>query len=351
IRTDCKIKEINADLLIMDISLRQQSMRGNISLCYEHDANSCQKIIFPQVMRVGMYFLIGFIIFFTLVGNLLVIIAVVHFKQLHTPTNYFTLSLAVADLLVGGVVMPPRMIHSVETCWYFGTVFCKTLSSLIVMLCTVSVLNLAFISIERYVAVCHPLLYHRIMTPHVTLIMIAFCWSYSAAMGIIFLKRSTLRFEYNSEFLCKGAWPVTSLILSLFSLYIPSVIMVSIYVKIYVVAQRQSRSVHNTLSQLSTFRGQPTISKAERKATKTLAVIMGVFLSCWTPPSIYTTYVAFYGYNGPPQVMQAISWIVFSNSACNPIVYAFFYRWFRKALKAILLGKILRKNSSRINLF
>ncbi|XP_035385021.1 trace amine-associated receptor 1-like [Electrophorus electricus] len=340
----------------MDISLRQHWTRGNISLCYEHHSNSCQKIIYPLVMRVGMYFLIGFIIFFTLLGNLLVIIAVVHFKQLHMPTNYFTLSLAVADLLVGGVVMPPRMIRTVETCWYFGTVFCKMLSSLIVMLCTVSVLNLAFISIERYVAVCHPLLYHRTMTPHVTLLMIAICWSYSAALGIIFMERNTLHIEHNSEVLCKGACvtvigPVTSLILSLFSLYIPSVIMVSIYVKIYVVAQRQSRSVHNTLSQLSTFRGQPTISKAERKATKTLAVIMGVFLSCWTPPSIYTTYVAFYGYNGPPQVMQAISWIVFSNSACNPIVYAFFYRWFRKALKAILLGKILRKNSSRINLF
>ncbi|XP_035385018.1 trace amine-associated receptor 1-like [Electrophorus electricus] len=340
----------------MDISLRQQSMRGNISLCYEHDANSCQKIIFPQVMRVGMYFLIGFIIFFTLVGNLLVIIAVVHFKQLHTPTNYFTLSLAVADLLVGGVVMPPRMIHSVETCWYFGTVFCKTLSSLIVMLCTVSVLNLAFISIERYVAVCHPLLYHRIMTPHVTLIMIAFCWSYSAAMGIIFLKRSTLRFEYNSEFLCKGACvpvigPVSALINSLFSLYIPSVIMVSVYVKIYVVAQRQSRSVHNTHCQLNTSRGQPTISKTERKATKTLAVVMGVFLSFWTPPTMYTTYIAFSGLNGPPQVMQVISWAVYSSSTCNPIVYAFFYHWFRKAIKIILLGKIIRKNSSRINLF
>uniref|UniRef100_A0A4W4EB66 Trace amine-associated receptor 1 n=1 Tax=Electrophorus electricus TaxID=8005 RepID=A0A4W4EB66_ELEEL len=338
-------------------------MRGNISLCYEHHLYSCQKIIYPLVMRVGMYFLIvgmyfliGIIIFATIVGNLLVIIAVIHFKQLHTPTNYFTLSLAVVDLLLGGVVMPPKMIHTIETCWYFGTVFCKILTSLIVMLCSVSVLNLAFISVERYIAVCNPLLYHRTMKPHVTLIMIAVCWSYSAALGIIFLKQNTLRVEHNSEVLCKGACvleigPMAALIVSLFSLYIPSVIIVCMYVKIYIVAQRHSRSIHNTLSHLKTSRGQPTVSKAERKATKTLAVVMGVFLSFWTPPSIYTTYVAFYGYNGPPQVMQAISWTVFSNSACNPIVYAFFYCWFRKAIKAILLGKVFRTNSSRMKLF
>ncbi|XP_035385017.1 trace amine-associated receptor 1-like [Electrophorus electricus] len=339
----------------MDISLRQHWMRGNISLCYEHHLYSCQKIIYPLVMRVGMYFLIGFIIFFTLFGNLLVIIAVVHFKQLHTPTNYFTLSLAVADLLVGGVVMPPRMIRTVETCWYFGAVLCKIHSSVNIVLCSVSVLNLAFISIERYIAVCHPLLYHRTMPPHVTLIMIVFCWSYSAVVGIIVMERNAFQVEHNSNVLCKGACvaligPVSALIVSLFSLYIPSVIMVCIYVKIYVVAQRQSRTVQNILSQLNTLRGQPTISKAERKATKTLAVVMGVFLACWTPPSIYTTYIAFYGYNGPPQVIEMIAWTVYSNSMCNPIVYAFFYSWFRKAIKAILLGKIFRKDSSRMKL-
>ncbi|XP_076874303.1 trace amine-associated receptor 1-like [Brachyhypopomus gauderio] len=328
---------------------------GNISLCYDLHPNSCQKLIYPLAVKVVIYCVNGTVIILTTFGSLLVIIAIIHFKQLHTPTNYLTLSLAVADLLLGGIVMPPNMIRTMETCWYFGTVFCKIHSSLDAVLCTASVLTLTFISIERYYAVCHPLLYHSKMTTLTSLFMIVICWSYSAAVGIAFIELNILGTEQYGDVKCEGECaailgPISSLIISLFTCYIPSIVMVSIYLKIYLVAHRQLHSVQHSLSQQNSSRGVHSTSKAERKATKTLTIIMGVYISFWTPFFIYSLMVTCFGNIGPQQLFDVFTWIAYSNTACNPIVYAFFYSWFRKALKVIILCKIFKKKSSRINL-
>ncbi|KAM9495241.1 trace amine-associated receptor 1-like [Clarias gariepinus] len=306
------------------------------SLCFSFLNTSCLKTDYPLQVRVLLYILFSTSSLITVIGNLLVIITVVHFRQLHTPTNYLVLSLAVADLLVGGVVMPPSMVRSVETCWYLGSIF------------------------YRYYAVCHPFLYHRKMTPNTVRFMIVICWGISAALGfgMIFLELNICGSEefYYNTFLCEGACMVfqtkaAAVVFPLLCFYIPAVIMLCVYVKIFCTARRQARAIQSTNAKMSTTVEKVGMSKSEKKATKTLAIIVGVFLMSWVPFFICDGLDPFTGYSIPQIVFDLFLWVGYFNSTCNPIVYAFFYNWFRQAFRVILSGGIFQANSSHTRLF
>ncbi|XP_039605612.1 trace amine-associated receptor 1-like [Polypterus senegalus] len=201
-----------------------------------------------------MYLALCTVILFTVSGNSLVIIAIAHFKQLHTPTNFLTLSLAVADFLLGGLVMPPSAIRTVEKCWYFGDLFCILHSTIDLLLCITSILHLFFISIDRYYAICHPFKYKSKFTVILIKKMIFICWSLAAVygFGMIFIdlniKPKESIVDGISYKYCVGSCTgilneVSSTISSVISFYIPGSIMIGIYVKIYMVASKQAKSL------------------------------------------------------------------------------------------------------------
>ncbi|KAM9495237.1 trace amine-associated receptor 1-like [Clarias gariepinus] len=306
------------------------------SLCFISFNTSCLKTDYPLQVRLLLYILFSISSLITVIGNLLVIITIVNFKQLHTPTNYLILSLAVADLLVGGVVMPPSMIRSVETCWYLGSTF------------------------YRYYAVCHPLLYYSKMTPNTVIFMIIVCWSISLSVGfgMIFLELNILGNEdfYYNNVVCDGTClvfqaKVGAVVFSMLCFYIPALIMLCVYMKILHTAQRQAHAIHSTNAQIRTAQEKVGMSKSEKKATKTLAIIVGVFLTSWVPFFLCNCIDPFTGYSVPQIVFDVFLWVGYFNSTCNPIVYAFFYSWFRHAFRVILSGQIFQINSSRMQLF
>uniref|UniRef100_A0A8C3AA27 Trace amine-associated receptor 1 n=1 Tax=Cyclopterus lumpus TaxID=8103 RepID=A0A8C3AA27_CYCLU len=321
-------------------------------LCYETRNRSCLRTIYPLPIRITVYTILGVTVILTVCGNLLVTVSIAYFKQLHTPTNYLIASLAMSDFLLGLLVMFPSMVQSVETCWYFGDIFCQIYMSSDVMLCTTSILNLSFISLDRHYAVCQPLQYRRKMSVNVVLIMILLSWSISALIGfgMIFLKINLWGIEefYYNHIVCEGECVLfqsglSSTVTSVLSFYIPGIIMLGIYLKIFFVARRQLRSIQNS----SCMRAERISNTSQTKATTTLAIIMGAFLSFWTPFFVCNIIDPFISYSTPPALFKTLVWVGYLNSTVNPLIYAFFYSWFRKALRLFTSGNIFKYSEGK----
>uniref|UniRef100_A0A3Q3WX35 G-protein coupled receptors family 1 profile domain-containing protein n=1 Tax=Mola mola TaxID=94237 RepID=A0A3Q3WX35_MOLML len=305
-------------------------------LCNETERESEVTAVTPVYLLCTF---IGCLSVLIMCGNLLVIIAIIYFKQLHSPTNYLILSLAVADVLVGVLVLPFSAILTASSCGYLQNLLCKVRGSFDMFLCTSSILSLCCISVDRYYAVCQPLRYRTIINVRVIVIMILVSWTLAAvnAIGITVRgfnqgqssKRCVL-FQ-NSSLVIMGA---------VFAFYLPAVVMFTIYLKILMVAEGQARSIKNT-----TCVGRKSgavVSKMERKATKTLALVMGFFLMCWTPFFLCITFNPLSNNTIPVPLIETFKWLGWSNSMLNPLIYAFFYKWFRSAFRMIISGKIFR---------
>lgn len=98
------------------------------------------------VLSVILLVIINVMVIF---GNILVILSVFISQKLRTSTNYFIVSLAVADLLVGIAVLPYSLTLEVLDIWIFGSTWCQGWLVVDVWMCTASILNLCAISVDR----------------------------------------------------------------------------------------------------------------------------------------------------------------------------------------------------------
>ncbi|XP_028812401.1 histamine H3 receptor [Denticeps clupeoides] len=93
------------------------------------------------------------LVFATVLGNALVILAFVVEKSLRTHGNFFFLNLAIADLLVGGFCIPVYIPYVLTGEWRLGRGLCKLWLVVDYMLCTASVFNIVLISFDRFLSV------------------------------------------------------------------------------------------------------------------------------------------------------------------------------------------------------
>ncbi|KAM4730624.1 trace amine-associated receptor 13c-like [Anableps anableps] len=281
--------------------------------------------------------------------NLLVIISIMHFRQLHTSTNVLLLSLAFSDFIMGFLFF--FQIFMID-CWYLGNLACVLHVVLGFIVASTSVQTMVLISIDRYIAICDPLHYPTKVTLNRTRASISLCWTCSLVYSTIILREDL---EQPGRFsscngVCTFEIGLTGFIVDLFLTFlIPITVIIILYVIVFVVAVSQIRAMRSHVAAITHQRsGKGTPKKSEIKAARTLGVVIIVFLLCLcpyfcvsllSPDSLFNTLSGVY-----------LLLLYYFNSCLNPLIYALFYPWFRKSIKIIVTLKIFKSGSSNASL-
>ena len=167
------------DLSNVFVDTGQSNRSSNL---YDREENDeLERVILLTVKATVM----GFIILCALFGNLLVIVSVMRHRKLRVITNYFVVSLALADMLVAIFAMTFNASVELSGRWLFGYFMCDVWNSLDVFFSTVSILHLCCISVDRYYAIVQPLDYPLIMTNLRLSTMLSVVWCSPTVMSFL----------------------------------------------------------------------------------------------------------------------------------------------------------------------
>ncbi|XP_053367978.1 trace amine-associated receptor 13c-like [Clarias gariepinus] len=308
---------------------------------------SCPERSLSFAVYILLYVCSAAVVLLTLCGNLLVIISVFHFKQLHTPTNMLVLSLAMSDFLAGIFVMPPMLIWAIESCWIFGKVLCS-IYWLSASLLTITNYTIAQIAVDRYCSLSNPFLYMNIVSVKITRFVIVCNW---CVVMIYIVAVLYFNGNFTSSVMCPGecflflneVWTIIDLV---FSFAFPLTVIIILYTQVFVIAKKHATAIkkHNNHTWSKTQKMNTYSIKSERKAAKVLGILVFVFIMCLLPYYIYS----FLGnvIELQTETFQKVSIFFCINSTINPIIYALFYPWFRRCIKLIATLKIFKIDSA-----
>ncbi|XP_051731496.1 trace amine-associated receptor 13c-like [Ctenopharyngodon idella] len=324
-----------------------------MNLTAVNQSDGCQEYFCPErsvslSVYVILYVAAAAVALLTVCGNLLVIISVSHFKQLHTPANILILSLAVSDLLVGVFVMPLHLSWLIESCWISGPVMCSAFNFVTFQATSVSVHTVALIAVDRFLALRSPFVYSEKISPNVICIATLFNWLFSLFYNI------TLLF-INGNFTdvtCPGEClyivdEVSSLIDLLVVFLVPCTLIIILYTHVFVIAKKHVTAIRALQVHNSTSKNRVS-DKSERKAALALGILVFVFLLCLLPYYIFSL-TNFLRDDSFSNVINSVLILFYLNSSINPLIYAMLYPWFKKSLKIILTLKVFNTDSSLMN--
>uniref|UniRef100_A0A7M4FNH8 5-hydroxytryptamine receptor 1D n=1 Tax=Crocodylus porosus TaxID=8502 RepID=A0A7M4FNH8_CROPO len=335
-------------------------------------------------LKISLAVVLSIITLATILSNTFVIITIFLTRKLHTPANYLIGSLALTDLLVSILVMPISIAYTVSRTWTFGQVMCDIWLSSDITCCTASILHLCVIALDRYWAITDALEYAKRRTASRAAFMIAVVWVISICISMppLFWRQAKAHEEMAS---CSVNTDQISYTIysTCGAFYIPTVLLVILYGRIYVAARSRILkppslygkrfttaqlitgstgssfcSINSSLTEGHSHSGGSPIfinhvkikltdsvlerkrisASRERKATKTLGIILGAFIFCWLPFFVVSLVLPicddacwFH-----PILLDFFTWLGYFNSLINPVIYTAFNEDFKHAFQKLI---------------
>ena len=339
---------------------------------------------------------LGVIVIISVVGNIFVMIAFTRDPKIHnTVSNLFILNLSIADCIVGLSVLPVNTSWVLLGHWAYGKILCQIWIVIDYTTAYMSVLMISLISLDRFWLVTKKLKYRDFQTKRQVKTMIAFCWVFSFSFyAVVTFAWEPIAGEsvidYSEDCEMESIYNAPFNIALMFMEFIIPIIVISILNSIvYINIRRRSMvnpptntcpkpppspvteqsngSVRNaengsigasTISvSVSSLTSNEKPSKwkddqkreynRHRKAAITLAVIVGVFLTCWLPYYVVTIYTAAICEDCvSDRIWEIVNYILWCNSTLNPFLYAVTNIHYRRNFARFLgINKCLKSKS------
>ncbi|KAJ8043580.1 Adenosine receptor A2a [Holothuria leucospilota] len=274
-------------------------------------------------------------------GNILVCWAVHYNKRLRNVTNYFIVSLAIADMMVGLFAIPfALLVNAKRPRDRFH--LCLFMNSFVVFLTQSSILCLVAIALDRYFAVTRPLRYRRVATGRRALAVILLTWIVAFFIGMVPLfgwhKPSSSRtIECDFMEIIDMNYMVY---FNFFGAVLPPlIIIVLVYRRIFQEVHRQVKAIAQLVvgSENDTNKRLAELTFKEARAAKNLAIVILIFALCWLPLHFLNTISVVTPYHPPYYLFLPAITLSHANSAMNPFIYAFSNREYRRTFRKLIL--------------
>lgn len=263
-----------------------------------------------------------------LLGNSLTCAAFLRFENLRRSyMNMFLLSLAVCDVLMAILVTPGYAAFCTgctyslsELCWVFegGKDICFLNSTF----------NLLAISYDRHLAIFQPLYYQTRMSRKKFRLILSAVWVTPVCLASV---RNIWSHSKPNDVVEEWNRIYSYSLLSVF-VVIPIVVVSVINIAIVTAIRRQRQKITSNDSRRNAREGQQA-----RKGTFSCVLVVVTFVVCWLPRAVYNL---FYLFNRPELVTplllkMSVTFLLFQSST-NPLIYSFYRREFRRAIKILI---------------